>query len=474
MSTRQKQKDLGQEAKNFGSRFGYIMVAAGAAIGLGNIWKFPYIAYRDGGGTFLIFYIIIAFFLGQPGVLAETAIGRFGRTNTVDAFGNYKKGSKIIGIVMVCCTVLIDFYYLIVSGYILKYTIAYATGAGFGKNPEAYYNAFISDSTEPLVYGAIVVIMVTVILAFGITEKVEAVCKVILPALLILLIVCSVWGILASENALLGLKYYLIPNFKAITPNTFADACMQILFSVGIGWGIFITLGASISDKHNLRSDSKWVVICDSAIAILAGFVIIPAVVGDGAQMESGPSLIFMAMTSIFAKLPAGNIMGFFFFLSILFAVISTCFTIIEIPVKVVQDKFNMSHGAATAVTSLIIFIGGVFCSLSQGTGVLSGIKLPWFDFSSGLVHYNIYNWVDCLSGYVLLPLGTLLISVFVSRIWGWDNFNKELIKGGAKPVSWWDKLTIGWTVPILTLIVILHAFGVDQLIFGTNVSIIG
>lgn len=450
-----------EKGKNFGSRFGYIMVAAGAAIGLGNIWKFPYIAYKDGGGTFLILYIIVCFFLGQPGVLAETAVGRFSRKNAVDAFAHINPKWKFLGWIMTLCTIGIDFYYLIVSGYIVKYFVAYVMGGHFGADKEAYYNAFISDPVQPLVYGGIVILLTGVILAAGITEKVEKVCKVILPALLVILAVLSVWAIASSDNAALGLKYYLVPDTNGLDMTTFADSCMQVLFSVGIGWAIFITLGASVSDDHNLRNDAKWVVICDSAIAILAGFVIIPAVVGNGSELSGGPSLIFLAMTGIFDKLPGGNIVGIFFFMAIMFAVFSTCFTIVEIPVKVVQEKLKISHNKAVLLTSLLLFAGGVLCSLSQGDGLLSGVGVPWVDFGSGLVFYNIYDWFDLFTGYLLLPLGTFLLSIFVSRVWGWDALNAELSKGGAKPVSGWDKLTIGWTVPILTLVVMLHAFGV-------------
>lgn len=453
--------------KNFGSRFGYIMVAAGAAIGLGNIWKFPYVAYGDGGGTFLIIYIIVAVLLGQPGVLIETAIGRSSRANAVDAYGKINKKWSFLGVINVVTTAMIDFYYLIVSGYMIKYTVAYITGGHFGADKAAYYNSFISDPIQPLVYGAIVIAVTGIILSAGMTDKVEKTCKVILPALLVLLIICGVWALMISPGAIDGLKYYLVPDLSKLDAKTFADACMQVLFSVGIGWAIFITLGSSISDDHNLRHDATWVVVCDSAIAILAGFVIIPSVVGAGSTMASGPSLVFLAMTSIFDMFPGGKIIGLMFFLSLDFAVFSTCFTIVEIPAKVVEEKGHMSHPKAVLITSIILFIGGIFCSLSQGDGLLSGVQLPWVDFSQGLVHYNIYDWIDCLSGYVGLPLGTFLTAIFVSRIWGWDNLNNELIKGGATPVRAYDKFTIGIMVPLLALVVMAHAFGVDTLIFG-------
>lgn len=446
-------------SENFGSRIGYIMVAAGAAIGLGNIWKFPYVAYGDGGGTFLILYLVIAVLLGQPGVLIETAIGRHSRANAVDAYGNINKRWSFIGIINIVCTSMIDFYYMIVSGYVVKYAIAYICGAHFGADKEAYYNAFISDPVEPLIYGFGVIAITSIILGFGITDKVEKICKIILPALLVLLIVCGVWALRISPGAIDGLKWYLVPDFGKFTFKTFADACMQVLFSVGIGWAIFITLGASVSDKNNLRSDSTWVVICDSAIAILAGFVIIPSVVGAGSEMASGPSLIFLAMTSIFEQFPGGKFIGILFFVSLVFACFSTAFTILEIPIKVVREKCNMSSWMAICVTSLIIFVGGIFASLSQGSGLLSGVNVPWVDFT-GVHYYNIYDWLDTFTGYLLLPLGTLFTAFFVAYVWGFDKLNEELIKGGGRPVNGWDKFTIKVCIPILTMIVILHAFG--------------
>lgn len=217
--------------KSFGSKFGYIMVAAGAAIGLGNIWKFPYVAFGDGGGTFLILYTIIAILLGQPGVLAETAVGRFSKTNAVDAYGNINKKWKFVGIINVMTTVVIDFYYMIVSGYVVKYLVAYCMGGHFGADKDAYYQAFISDLIQPIMYGAFVILLTAVILSAGITEKVEKLCKFILPALLILLIVCGIWALVISPNGMIGLKYYLVPNFKDLTWKTFSDAAMQVLFS---------------------------------------------------------------------------------------------------------------------------------------------------------------------------------------------------------------------------------------------------
>lgn len=445
---------------NFGSRFGYIMVAAGAAVGLGNIWKFPYLAYGGGGGAFVVVYIILCLLLGHPVVEMETAIGRYAKTNAIDAYGVVNKKWKFVGVVNVVCTVLIDMYYIIVSGYVLKYAVAFLVGSSFSPDSATYYNTFISDPVKPIIYAGILMIITVVLLSFGITELVEKVTKVIMPLLFFLLIVCGIWALFISEGAIDGLKFYLVPDFTKFTWKTFADACMQVMFSVGIGWAIFTTLGASISDKNNIRKDSMWVTVCDTAVALTAGFVIIPSVVGAGSEMTAGPSLVFLAMTDIFGKFPGGRFIGFFFFTALIFAVLSTYFTILEIPVKCVEEKMKISHRKATVITAAVIMFGGVFCSLSQGSGLLSNIKLPWWAFGSGVVYYNIYDWIDCFSGYVLLPLGCLLTTIYCCKVWGYKGYEEELKKGGGGKLRMYDKIVMTVVVPALTLIVILNCFG--------------
>ena len=213
---------------------------------------------------------------------------------------------------------------------------------------------------------------------------------------------------------------------------------MQVCFSVGIGWGIFTTLGASMDKDANLKSDAWWVDICDTFIALLAGFVIIPTVVGTGSEMSSGPSLVFVAMTQIFETLPGGRIIGIFFFASLIFAVILTFFTILEIPHMYVQEKTHTSHQVSLIITAALVYGGSILCSLSKG--VLSWLKLPWPSFQ-GIAYYDIYDWCDCLSGYVLLPLGVLLTCFYIVKAWGFKEYEKELTNNGKHgKLSMYDK----------------------------------
>lgn len=310
-------------------------------------------------------------------------------------------------------------------------------------------------------FAGILMAITVLLLAGGITELVEKVTKVIMPLLFVLLIVCGIWALFSFDGAIDGLKFYLVPDFSKFTWKTFSDACMQVMFSVGIGWSIFVTLGANVNDTANIRKDSMMVTICDTTVALTAGFVIIPTVVGAGSEMAAGPSLIFLAMTEIFSQFPGGNIIGFFFFTAIIFAVLSTYFTILEIPVKCIEKKCHINHRKSTVICAVIIFIGGIFCSLSQGYGLLSNIRLPWWAFNTGMVYYNVYDWIDCFSGYVLLPLGCLLTAFYCCKVWGYKEYEKELTKNGRDgKLSTYDKVIMTVVVPVLTLIVILNCFG--------------
>lgn len=445
----------------FGSRFGYVMVAAGAAIGLGNIWKFPYLAYGGGGGAFIFVYIVLYFFFGYPGAKMETAIGRFARTNSIDAYGVINKKWKFAGVFQVICTILIDMYYVVVSGYVLKYAVAFLMGGNFGADKLAYYNNFISSPIEPLIWTAIVVVITALLLANGITNLVEDVTKVIMPLLLALLVICGVWALFTIDGAMEGLRFYLIPDFSNFSWKAFADACMQVLFSIGIGWCIFVTLGTTLKGSANIAKDMRLVCLCDLVVALTAGFVVIPSVVGSGKAMEAGPSLVFLTLTDIFGSMPGGNIIGFLFFTALIFAVLSTLFTIVEIPTRCLEEKFKIGHVKATWLMSGIIFAGGVLCSLSQGQGLLSGVKMPWFFFGDGIIYYNIYDWVDCLTGYVMLPLGFLLTAFYCAKVWGFKGYEKELTSDGRDGrLSKFDKVLIMAVIPVLTLIVVLNCFG--------------
>lgn len=461
MSDNKKVETKHSGEATWGSRFGYIMVAAGASIGLGNVWKFPYLAYRGGGGIFILVYILIVLLLAKPMVEMETSIGRHGRSDTVSVFEKINKNWGFVGWMANICTIMINFFYVVVGGWVLRYGVQFLTGGDFGSDPSVFYKNFISDPVWPLVYNFIVLFIVVGLLYFGITTVVEKISKIMLPALFILLVVCGFYSMFAAEGALEGVKYYLLPDFSKFTVKVFADAVTQVLFSVGIGWGIFTTLGANVPKENNIRKDSLIISYMDTVAAILAGFVIIPAAFGAGVDVQKGPALIFDVMAGIFKNLPGGQFIGSLFFIALIFAVFSSLFSFIEISVRTFEIKMNMGRKKAIIVAAIIIGIGNILTSL--GFGPLQGVQIPWPSFG-GMEYYGFYDWFDCFTGYVLLPLGCLLTCFFVWKVWGWEDYEKELtVDGRDGELTSWNKFLIVFLVPAFMIIVLLNVFGFIQ-----------
>lgn len=442
----------------FKSRFGYIMVAAGAAIGLGNIWKFPYLAYRGGGGIFLITYIIIIILMAHPMVEMETAIGRHGKSDTVSVFEKINKKWGFVGWIANICTLGINMFYVVVGGWVMKYAVQFVISGDFGEDTNVFFNGFISKPVEPIIWAFIVMAITSFLLLFGITEIVERVTKVIMPALFVILVFCAIYACATLPGAVEGLKYYLIPDFGNFSFKVFADAATQVLFSVGIGWGIFTTLGANLSDSNNLKGDAIMVSIMDTMAALLAGFVVIPTAFGAGMDVSKGPALLFDVMAGIYGSMPGGRLIGSAFFIGVMFAVFSSLFTFFEISMKTFEVKLKMGRKKGVIVVSAIIFIGNILVSL--GFGPLSNFKIPWPSFQ-GIEMYGLYDWLDCFTGYLLLPLGCLLTCVFVAKIWGWEGYEKELFQDGRDgKLHSFDKVLTVAVIPIFMVIVLLNVFG--------------
>ena len=419
------------ETRQWGSRFGYLMVAAGAAIGLGNIWRFPYLAYEGGGGVFLVVYIIVVVLMGHPMVEMETALGRYSGKDTVTAFQRINKKWGFAGWMAVICTTLLCMYYVVVGGWVAKYAFQYIVSGDFGSDKQAYYDKFTSSAVEPIVWTMLLLVLVSVLLYFGITNTVEKISKVMLPLLFALLIICGIWALFVNENAIEGVKYYLLPDFSKFSFTTFAQAATLVS-------------------------------VFDTAAAILAGFVVVPSAFSGGVDIQSaGPSLVFNVMTDIFDRLAGGRIIGACFFLAILFAVISSLFSFFEIAIRTFEDHCHMGRRNATILTAVIIGAGNIIVSL--GFGMLSGLKLPWLD-AKGLTSYGLYDWLDMFTAYLLMPIGCILVCVFIAKVWGFKNYEKEVTNDGKfGRVTAFDKIRTVVLVPFFMIVILLTVFGFIQ-----------
>ena len=442
----------------FGSTFGYIMVAAGAAVGLGNVWKFPYLCYENGGGAFMIAFVVVGLLVAYPMVKVETCIGRFGGGDAVSCYEKINPKWGFIGWIANLCTLLINMFYVVVGGWVLKYAVHYIISGDFSAGTEVFFTNFTTAPIEPLIWSTILLAFVSIFLLFGITGTVEKMLKVMMPALFIFLIICGIWACIAIPGATAGLSFYFIPDFSQFTFTTFGAVCTQVLFSVGIGWGIFTTLGANVPKGNNVSRDSILIVLCDALVAIVAGFVVIPSALAFGTDLAAGPRLVFEVMAGVFAMLPGGRILGALFFVALLFAVISSLFTFFEIGMRTFEIKLGLGRKKGVLVVALIILAGNILVSL--GFGMLSWVQLPWPSFG-GLEHYGFYDWIDCFTAYVLLPLGVLLTALFVVKGWGFVKYEQEMVQGGAKPLGKFEKFLIIVVVPIAMIMVLLYVFGV-------------
>ena len=425
----------------------------------GNIWRFPYLAYQQGGGVFLVVYIIVVALIGHPMVQMETAIGRHTGKDTVTAFQRINKKWGFVGWMANICTLMINMYYVVVGGWVAKYAFQYVVSGDFGSDKQAYYDNFTSSTVEPIIWTMIILVFVSVMLYFGITNTVEKIAKVMMPLLFILLIICGIWALIVNDNAIEGVKYYLLPDFSKFGFNTFAQAAVQVLFSVGIGWGLYVTLGANIPKENNLKSDAVMVSVFDTAAAILAGFVVVPSAFSGGVDIQSaGPSLVFNVMTDIFEKLPGGRFIGVCFFLAILFAVISSLFSFFEISIRTFEENRHLGRRNATFLTAGIIGVGNVFVSL--GFGILSGVKLPWVDIN-GINMLGIYDWLDTFSAYLLMPIGCILVCIVIAKVWGFKNYEKEVTNNGKfGHVTLYEKILTVVVVPFFMIVILLTLFG--------------
>lgn len=442
----EKEKARGQWASNFG----FIMAAAGSAIGLGNLWKFPYLAGTHGGGAFVVVYLLIVLFVGFTIMLGEMTIGRKTGLNAIGAYRMLSKKFTWVGIAGVLSGFLILGFYSVVGGWVIKYIIQFAMG-GVSGDSAAYFGGFISNSFEPVIYALIFAVATAIIVWKGIDKGIEKACKFMMPALFVLLVVVIIRSVtLPGANA--GLEYYLKPDFSKLTPEAIVAALGQVFFSLSLGMGCMITYGSYLSKDENLEKDALIVPFMDTAAALLAGFAILPAVFAFGFEPGAGPGLMFITLPSVFASMPFGAFFGVCFFVLVLFAAITSSISLLEVCVAYFVDEYKWTRTKATWLLSSIIFVLTILSSLSQG--VLSNFLI----FGK-----NFFDLLDYITSNILLPLGGLMMLIFIGYFWGIDKATEEIEQGGKfkfKLKGFWT-IMVKYVGPIAVGVVFLNMLGI-------------
>ena len=443
----------------FSGKLGYVLSAAGASVGLGNIWRFPYLAAKYGGGIFLLIYILLALTFGYTMIMAESALGRMTRKSPVGAFQAFGKAGWLSasGWINAIIPVLIVPYYSVIGGWVIKYLIEYIRGNGKMLAAEGYFSEFISDgvSTE-LCFILFCLFTLTIIFA-GVRNGIERVSKFMMPILIVLSVLIAVYSV-TRPGAMEGVKYFLVPNVKNFSWMTVVTAMGQMFYSLSIAMGILITFGSYMKKETSLEDSTRNVEVFDTAIAIMAGLMIIPAVFafsgGDPDTLQAGPALMFITIPKVFENMGFGTVVGILFFLLVLFAAVTSSIALTESAVSTFEDELGWSRRRATVLVGVIMIALGSLSSL--GYGPLAGIKIIGMQF---------LDFFDFLTNSVMMPIAAMLTSLFVSKIVGMKRMEEEIMQGEStfrrKKIF---IVMIKYLCPVFALIILIssvaNAFG--------------
>ena len=459
-----------EKRSNFTGSIGFVLAAAGSAVGLGNIWRFPYLAAKDGGGVFLLCYILLALTFGFALLTTEIAIGRKTGQSPLTAYGVLHKKWRWIGVGACVIPMLILPYYSVIGGWILKYLASYVTGQGASMVADGYFSGFITAQWEPMVWFAVFLIATALIIYLGVNKGIESMSKVLMPILVVLILGIACFSLTlrhtdangVTRTGLEGLKIYAIPDFEGMTFRSFLnvllDAMGQLFYSISVAMGIMITYGSYVKKDTNLVHSVNQIEIFDTAVAFLAGLMIVPAVYTFmGTEgMAAGPSLMFVSLPKVFAAMGGvGQVIAVIFFVMVVFAALTSSISIMEAVVSSFMDQFHLSRSKSTLiVTVYALVIGAVVCL---------GYNRFYFELAlpNGSVG-QILDVLDYVSNYILMPVVAIGTCILVGWVVKPKSILEEIKLGGVKFSR--ERLyvvMVKYLTPVMLLFLLLQALGV-------------
>ncbi len=443
---------------NFTSRVGFILSAAGSAVGLGNIWRFPYLAAQYGGGTFLLCYIILAVTFGFALMTAEIALGRKTGLSAIGAFSALNQRYRFVGVLVTLVPVIIFPYYSVIGGWVIKYFFTFLTGGVSAAAEDNYFTGFISGVSEPIVWFLIFTAIAAAVVICGVEKGIEKVSKIMMPLLVVLTVGISLY-VLTIDGAIDGVKYYILPHMSDFSIKTLLSAMGQLFYSMSLAMGIMITYGSYMKKSTNLESSVRQIEIFDTGIAFFAGLMIVPAVFafsgGDPSALKAGPGLMFITLPKVFASIKLGGFLGTVFFVLVFFAAITSAISLMETIVSILMDFFHWSRRK----TSILVFLYSLLM------GIPSSLGFGIWDFIQPLGMSILDAW-DFISNSVLMPIVALLTCFFVGFVIKPQTIIEEACAEGA---SFKGKhlftVVIKWVAPIILVAIlissILNALGI-------------
>ncbi len=413
---------MNEKRSSFSGKIGFVLAAAGSAVGLGNIWRFPYLAAKYGGGIFLLVYLILALTFGFALMTAETAIGRKTGLSVAGAFKSLNKRFAFLGYLAALVPAIILPYYSVIGGWVMKYLAVFVGGSSTAAAADTYFESFISQPVQPVVWFLLFIGVTAVVVLFGVEKGIEKVSKVMMPVLVLLSLFIAIYSV-CMPGAMEGVIYYLKPDFSKFSATTVLSAMGQLFYSMSLAMGIMITYGSYMKKDVSLEASVKQIEVFDTGIAFLAGLMIIPAVFvfsgGSPEALGKGPSLMFVTLPKVFENMSGGTFVGAAFFLLVLLAALTSSISLMETVVSIVCDKFKIGRKSAC----LAVFVFSVLIGLpsSLGYGLWDSVKilgmpfLDFFDFASNSVLMPIVAFLTCIfAGYVIKPQ-TLIDEVEIS-----------------------------------------------------------
>ena len=449
----------GEKRSTFSGKLGFVLSAAGASVGLGNIWRFPYLAAKYGGGIFLLVYIILALTFGYTMIVAETTIGRMTKKSPVGAYQSFGKAGwmKFGGWINAVIPILIVPYYSVIGGWVIKYLAGYVMGQGTDLASDGYFSAFISDGVSTEICFILFSLFTVAIIYAGVRNGVERVSKFMMPILVVLSVIIAVYSV-TRPGAMAGVKYFLIPNMDNFSWMTVVAAMGQMFYSLSIAMGILVTFGSYMKRDVSIEDSTRNVEIFDTAIAIMAGLMIIPAVFafsgGDAASLQAGPSLMFITIPKVFESMGLGRLVGIMFFLLVLCAAVTSSIALTESAVSTFQDELKWGRKKAPVVVGAIMIVLGSFSAL--GYGPLAGVKIIGMQF---------LDFFDFLTNSVMMPIAAFTTCLLVSKVIGVKKIEEEVLHGeGTFRRKKIFNFMIKYLCPIFAAIILLssvaNAFG--------------
>jgi len=433
---------------SFSGGLGFVLAAAGSAVGLGNIWRFPYLAAQYGGGIFLLVYLILVLTFGFSMLMMEIGIGRKTKVSCIQAYKKLDKRFGFLGYVAAVVPIIILPYYSVIGGWVIKYMITFLSGQGVVAAGDGYFGGFVSQTTAPLVFFVIFLLLTTVVVLGGVEKGIEKVSTFLMPILLFICIGVCIF-VCTLDNAGDGIMYYLLPDFSKFSIKTVCAAMGQLFYSLSIAMGIMVSYGSYVKDDVNLSKSVNHIEIFDTSIAMLSGFMIVPAVYifsGEEGLKSAGAGLMFDTLPKVFDAMPFGQVIGAAFFILVLLAALTSSISIMEAITSIFIDKLKISRAKAVLLCFVISLLLGVPSSL--GHGVWADIKLLGMDF---------LTFFDYISNSVIMPIVALATCILIGWVVGTKVIEDEITKNGEKfPRRKVFRAMVKYVAPICLMIILV------------------